>query len=1267
MSKIDVRGVLIAFIFTLACGGGTKARPPKMTEPPEETTPDAATPQGTGGTGGTPMPKPLARGSACSTGMQCESGSCVDGFCCESACRDACHSCKLPGSEGKCLPAPAGEDPDNDCAEEMPSTCKKDGACDGKGACRNHPAGTECVPGGCTGSMESSARLCDGNGVCQPGTSQSCPTACSNNSCNRTCSDQNPCQAGFFCDTAGVCKVKVAQGMACAGNAECTTGFCADGVCCNSACGQLCNACNLAATRGVCTPVADGQDPKNECVAEAPATCGRAGGCNGMGACRVHASGTACGNQTCMGATQTGAKTCNGTGSCVAGQQVDCSPFRCGGAQCRTTCQTTNDCDLGFVCMGNACTGDSTAGLVLRWRFDEPDGTVAVDTSGNRLAGTYTGMGSFPVPSTAVPGIGGENLRSRQFTRATRQAVQLAAMPADLTPPNEVTVAAWYRATTLDTSGAELVSAGNSYVIRLRPTQVEFAKRVTTPQGTTQFVQCLATVSGHLNNGWHHVAGVTSSAEGMKLYVDGVEVRSEPQLTQDILYDQGKDFWVGRHGNGSLAWDFQGNVDDVRVYNRALSPDDIATLAGGVPPTEILLHWRFDEVTGNVAVDDSGLDRNGTYTGTTGTPAASTDVPRLPIDDPRSRRFTRANRHGVRLQNMPVEMLVPNNITLSAWYRATSLDTGGAELISAGNNYLVRLTPNRIQFSKRYTNVAGNGATALLETPDLPGNIHLDGKWHHVAATSDNTGMRLYFDGTERSTNLRGEALRYDQGRDFWVGRHGNNQTTQDFEGNLDEITVFGRALGAAEIAELARQEGNPGQELVLQWSFDETGGTTAIDSAPGGGNNGTYLGNPVAAPQPDVPPVPFQDPRSRHFTRGTNRQAVQIVNMAESLQPANDLTVSAWYRSSGLAAGAAGEEIVSAGDNYLLRLRATQIEFAKRTSAAGALQRCLATITGAAHLDGAWHHVAATTATDGIKIYLDGAEKTCPTTGTGGDIVYNGGNDFFVGRHGNGQTTWEFEGNIDEVRVYRRALGQDEITELARRSTSTNTAVLHWSFDDAAASTVAADASGHAFAGTYVGMTGTPVTDPDLPALGFVNTASRLFDRAGRQAVQLAPIPPLLARQNDLTVSVWYKAGDVDPAGPGAELVSAGDSYLLRLTANQINFTKRIMGGGGGAFVTCASAGVPATTFLDNQWHHLAGVSAPTGMTLYFDGAVVCTNNTAGAGANVLYDRGPDFWVGRHGSGEDRWDFSGKVDDLRVYPAALSATEITAIFQGAP
>jgi hypothetical protein len=476
---------------------------------------------GEGGSGGAidepdAGPPPLkARGASCTAGSQCRDGVCADGFCCESACTGPCQSCKLPGSEGRCTAVPDGTDPDSDCADDGASTCKRDGMCDGAGACRKYPATTECMPGSCTGSTEASARLCDGNGTCQVGTTMSCPTACVAGACNRTCSDVNPCQTGFFCDTTGMCKLKVALGQVCATNAECSTGACADGVCCQTACNQLCYSCKVPGSVGTCLPAADGEDPKNECAAQTPSTCGHAGGCNGAGACRLHPAGTACGTQTCAGATQKGARTCNGAGSCLEGDVTDCNPFRCGGTSCRTTCRNNTDCALGFLCMAGNCTGDGQAGLVLHWRFDETSGTVAVDTAGNNHAGTYVGVTGTPTSSALVARIGGDNLRSRAFLRSGRQAVQLQNTPADLQPQSELTVAAWYRATSVDTSGAVLVSAGNNYVIRLRPTQIELGKRTTSAQGTIRLAQVLATVPSMLNGAWHHVAGVTSATDGM--------------------------------------------------------------------------------------------------------------------------------------------------------------------------------------------------------------------------------------------------------------------------------------------------------------------------------------------------------------------------------------------------------------------------------------------------------------------------------------------------------------------------------------------------------------------------------------------------------------------------------------------------------------------------------------------------------------------------------------------------------------------------------
>jgi len=65
-------------------------------------------------------------------------------------------------------------------------------------------------------------------------------------------------------------------------------------------------------------------------------------------------------------------------------------------------------------------------------------------------------------------------------------------------------------------------------------------------------------------------------------FVDGNEICNQP-LGGDIVYDQGPDFWVGRHGNGSANWDFQGNIDDVRVEGRALDPGEIQSLSQGLP------------------------------------------------------------------------------------------------------------------------------------------------------------------------------------------------------------------------------------------------------------------------------------------------------------------------------------------------------------------------------------------------------------------------------------------------------------------------------------------------------------------------------------------------------------------------------------------------------------------------------------------------------------------------------------------------------------
>jgi hypothetical protein len=78
---------------------------------------------------------------------------------------------------------------------------------------------------------------------------------------------------------------------------------------------------------------------------------------------------------------------------------------------------------------------------------------------------------------------------------------------------------------------------------------------------------------------WHHVLGVSSATDGLQVWFDGVLICNDPTATQGLIYSgQGPDFFVGRHGNGELQWDFSGNLDDVRIYTQPLSSDQVTAI-----------------------------------------------------------------------------------------------------------------------------------------------------------------------------------------------------------------------------------------------------------------------------------------------------------------------------------------------------------------------------------------------------------------------------------------------------------------------------------------------------------------------------------------------------------------------------------------------------------------------------------------------------------------------------------------------------------------
>lgn len=126
------------------------------------------------------------------------------------------------------------------CGKKQGVACAKDAEC-ASGAC----ADGVCCTNACTGPCRSCNQPST-TGVCQPYAKGTDPeTNCSN---------------GATCDGAGACGMapptSKANGVMCGGATECKSGFCKDGVCCNTACNAPCQNCGT----GTCKSVTKAQD-----------------------------------------------------------------------------------------------------------------------------------------------------------------------------------------------------------------------------------------------------------------------------------------------------------------------------------------------------------------------------------------------------------------------------------------------------------------------------------------------------------------------------------------------------------------------------------------------------------------------------------------------------------------------------------------------------------------------------------------------------------------------------------------------------------------------------------------------------------------------------------------------------------------------------------------------------------------------------------------------------------------------------------------------
>ena len=435
------------------------------------------------------------------------------------------------------------------------------------------------------------------------------------------------------------------------------------------------------------------------------------------------------------------------------------------------------------------------ANLVLNWTLDESSGTGAADASGRGNTGAVGGG------ATWVAGKVGGGLQFDGNSGAV-VATNVGGLPSGNQPH---TLAAWVKVTALPAKRAwiallgDVGSGAHHWLIN--------------SNGVTQFgVWNENQVAPVLGVGtWKHLA-VTFDGATQTGYVDGVAIGS----TAATYNLKGVSLKVAR----AVDWEnaFNGLVDDVRVYTRALTASEVSALAGATLNTGLVLNWRLDETSGGVAADSSGRSNSGVVGGGV-TWTAGKLGGALQFDGVNGAVATTS------LGGLPTGNQAH---TLAAWVKVTALPANRAWIALLGDAGV----------GAHHWLIYRSGATQFgawssgQVTPALG-----VGTWKHLAVTFDGTTLTGYMNGVAIGTTAATFSLK---GVSLSLARAQEGENA--FKGQVDDVRVYARALTASEISALA---GTTAQAAAL--AFTEPVNETETSTGIGGGSSGCGLGSGLA------------------------------------------------------------------------------------------------------------------------------------------------------------------------------------------------------------------------------------------------------------------------------------------------------------------------------------------------------------------------------------------------------------------------------------
>jgi hypothetical protein len=500
---------------------------------------------------------------------------------------------------------------------------------------------------------------------------------------------------------------------------------------------------------------------------------------------------------------------------------------------------------------------------------------------------------------------------------------------------------------------------------------------------------------------WHHFAGTYDGAEA-KIYIDGV-LDATTEATGQINISE-YNLYIGENAQATGRF-LHGIMDEVMIYNRALSDLEVMYLAGKRatpvdPGTENLLAWwACDEGEGAVVGDVSGNGRDGAFVN--GDPAWVEGV-----------RGTAVELVGPTLIEIPPLDMELTEATMAGWILPNGPQPDWSSIIMTRDPGLATGF-NVLGYQLAYHWNDDSGSWSFRG-----GDMIAEDDWTFAAVTVEPDKATFYVNGEAGSVNeIAHEPCLWNS--NIYLGGDGNESWIERrMIGALDDVVMYDRALSAGEVRYLAgfRAMEDPGTDaLIAAYAFEND----VLDGS-GNGNDAAVNGDPA-------------------FVEGLVGMALEFDGDGDFLDcGANEIlaltdaaSISAWIKVA--VAGAdhkVGGNQDGANGGYKMSVYGDKIEFEIRTAANSAVLN--RSVEGGTIIEvDTWYHVVGVySLEDGyIRTYVNGElDRELLTTealGASPGSLIIGAEPFNTG-------SYNFNGVMDEVCVYNKALSAAEARYIA-------------------------------------------------------------------------------------------------------------------------------------------------------------------------------------------------------------------------------------------